>query len=126
MFNCVFSRVMKCLPFEQKAGSKWAVAFRDRVSDGPLLSEVIVSQPLRVTQMNEREQGDNKEESNQGMDWQKKPWNLRSSVPCLIHQTEIGTTYLRINILFKNKLIKKGKYVCDDDFYELSYNGKFF
>lgn len=56
------------------------------MSDGPLLSEVIVSQPLRVTQMNEREQGDNKEESNQGMDWQQKEV-LEFAVNCHLFNT---------------------------------------
>lgn len=56
------------------------------MSDGPLLSEVIVSQPLRVTQMNEREQGDNKEESNQGMDWQQKEV-LEFAVNCPLFNT---------------------------------------
>ena len=34
-----------------RAGSKWAVASRDTVNDGPLLSVVIVPQPLGVTEM---------------------------------------------------------------------------
>lgn len=103
-----------------QAGSKWVVASRDRVSDGPLLSEVIVPQPLRVTQMNEREQGDNKEESNQGMDWQQKE-ALEFAVKCPQFNTPDWNCHnIFVNQHFVSKQVKKVKYVCDDNFYELS------